>query len=103
MTDEKRHKRYLKKRRRRALRAVLSYKNGAVFRGDYGFFMWIGTCIKASICLLFGLEDNNSKDDRTCFVSYDCYFNIDHYDWTSVFVSPNWFLDWKVEIVFDGE
>lgn len=102
MSDEKKRKRYLRKRRMNALRHVLCCGYGAPFRADWGRFIWLTTAFKAVICLTFDRVDNG-KSDRVCLVSYDQYFNIDHYDWTSVFINPNWFKDWYVSIEIDGE
>ncbi|MBP5723606.1 MAG: hypothetical protein J6X18_08560 [Bacteroidales bacterium] len=101
-TNEKRHRRYLRKRRMMALRAVLRYENGVVFRADYGFCAWVGGCVKTAVCILFGLVENDTSD-KEVFVSYDNYFNVDHYNWTSVCVNPSWLSKWRVSIIEDGE
>ena len=102
MSDEKKHKSFVRKRNRHALREVLTFADGAAFRADRGYFVWMTTTIKAAVCLTFGRVDNDCSD-KEFFVAYDQYFNIDHYDWTSVFVNPNWFSKWSVAIVDDGE
>ncbi len=102
MKDDKKHRQYLRRRNRHALRHVLGYPDGAAFRADKGHFVWLTTVIKATVCLMFGLVDNDTSG-KEYFVAYDQYFNVDHYDWTSVFVNPNWFSKWSVSIVDDGE
>lgn len=102
MIDEKKHKRFLKRRRQHALRFVMTFSDGELFRADNGYFRWLTSMIKASVCLAFGKVNNDTKD-KEALVSYDYYFDIDHYEWTSVFVNPSWIKDWTVTIAQDGE
>lgn len=102
MYDEKKHRKFLRERRLRALSAVLCYENGYGFRMDFGVIRWFTTMIKAVICLILEREETNTRG-KECLATYDSYFNVDHYNWMSVYVNPNWLKNWKVSIVFDGE
>jgi hypothetical protein len=46
---------------------------------------------------------NHDLSGKEALVSYDYYFDIDHYEWTSVFINPSWKKDWTVTIGEDGE
>lgn len=102
MMDEKKHKRYLRRRRKHALRIVMTFSDGEQFRADNGFFRWFASMIKASVCLAFGWINQDTRN-KEALVSYDYYFDIDHYEWTSVFINPSWAKDWTVTIEQDGE
>lgn len=102
MIDEKKRKRHLRRRRKHALRIVMTFSDGEQFRGDNGFFCWFTSMIKASICLAFGWVNHDLRCKET-LVSYDYYLDIDHYEWTSVFINPSWTKDWTVSIAQDGE
>ena len=102
MYNENKHIRFMRKQRRKALFAVLNYNNSEIFRNDYGFFKWLTTFVKASICLIFGKETNYYLD-KECFASYDNRFNVDHYNWSSVYVNTDWRKKWEVAIVFNCE
>ena len=84
------------------MRVVMTFSDGEQFRADNGFFCWFASMIKAAICLAFGKVNGDTRG-KEALVSYDYYFDIDHYEWTSVFVNPSWRKDWTVTIAQDGE
>lgn len=100
--DEKQHQKWLKKRRRHALEAVLMFSPYEQFKTDYGAFMRFLAHIKAALCLLTNRLSDDIRDKELLTV-YDEYFNVDHWDWRSVWINPNWFKDWTVSLREDGE
>lgn len=101
---ERQYRQFRRRRRRHAIKAMLTPGTSNESCYDYGFVLCKFIWLKAFICLVLNKIKPLTHNEETCVVLiFDQYFDIDHYEWTSVFVSPKWFKHWYVSIENDGE
>lgn len=101
---ERQYKQFRRRRRKHAIKAMLNPSTLNGCRLEYNLITSVFVWIKTFLCLVFNQIKPFKLGVETCVVvSYDMYFDIDHYEWTSVFVNPKWFKYWHVSIEQDGE
>ena len=101
---EHQYRQFRRRRRRHAIREMLvpGTLNGC--RSEYNLITSTFVWFKTFTCLVLNrIKPINTGDDICAVVSYDMVYDVDHYEWTSVFVNPSFFKSWHVSIENDGE